>query len=593
MRISGIDFPKPLLDAVRDSRLVVFAGAGVSMGEPANLPSFEDLAKAIAQGTGETMSNNEGEDRFLGKLHYKGVDVHSKAAQELSRHGSEPTALHGDLLRLYSAPGNVRIVTTNLDTLFERSAVSVFETQPQRFDAPALPLGSDFKGIVHIHGSLENPNDMVITDSDFGKAYLTQGWARRFLVDLFDSFTVLFVGYSHNDMVMNYLARALPVSEKDRFVLTAEAADGKWQLLNVLPVTYTNLTGDDHSALREGISGLASYARRGILDWQREITSIAQSPPSLDEEAMDLIYESLSDPTRTRLFTSAASNPKWIDWLDRHGCLNGLFASGAGEISERDSELAEWLAQSFARVHAEDLFHLIIRHNLRVHPVFWFALGRAVGLAQDEPMEPEDLSRWVSLLLATAPYRHAKDLVLPWLGERCDSAGLNGSLLEIFTEMTSSQLVLSSLTPFEEGADSGILSSIFPTAGPMYDHFDLNEFWSFRLKPRLDQITGPLLSIVVHNLATQHKMLSAWQNANENWSPTSSDRSAIEPHEQDSYPEASDVLIDAARDCLEHLGSTQPLIAADWCNRLAKEAEPTLRRLAVHTLSVRKDLDAN
>ena len=41
---------------------------------------------------------------------------------------------------------------------------------------------------------------MVLTDADFGRAYLTEGWARRFLVELFRSFTVLFVGYSHNDI---------------------------------------------------------------------------------------------------------------------------------------------------------------------------------------------------------------------------------------------------------------------------------------------------------------------------------------------------------------------------------------------------------
>ena len=38
----NIDFPKPLLNALRDGELVVFAGAGVSMGEPACLPNFED-----------------------------------------------------------------------------------------------------------------------------------------------------------------------------------------------------------------------------------------------------------------------------------------------------------------------------------------------------------------------------------------------------------------------------------------------------------------------------------------------------------------------------------------------------------------------
>ena len=219
MKISGINFPKPLLDALRDGDLVIFAGAGVSMGEPARLPNFRRLAEAIAQGTGEVL-HDEPEDQFLGRLQHKGQNVHERAAQALSKHGLEPTDLHRFLLQLYSGPESTRIVTTNFDLLFEQAAEDVFESLPEVFTAPALPLGGKFKGIVHVHGSVDRTDDMVLTDMDFGRAYLTEGWARRFLVDLFRSFPILFVGYSHNDIVVNYLARAMPPSEKGLFALT-------------------------------------------------------------------------------------------------------------------------------------------------------------------------------------------------------------------------------------------------------------------------------------------------------------------------------------------------------------------------------------
>ena len=73
---------------------------------------------------------------------------------------------------------------------------------------------------------------MVLTDADFGRAYLTDGWASRFLVELFRSTTVMFVGYSHDDTVMKYLARALPESDAGRrFILTDEADDNRWSVL--------------------------------------------------------------------------------------------------------------------------------------------------------------------------------------------------------------------------------------------------------------------------------------------------------------------------------------------------------------------------
>ena len=47
MRMAGTEYPEPLLDALRDGRLVIFAGAGVSMGPPANLPGFRELARQV------------------------------------------------------------------------------------------------------------------------------------------------------------------------------------------------------------------------------------------------------------------------------------------------------------------------------------------------------------------------------------------------------------------------------------------------------------------------------------------------------------------------------------------------------------------
>ena len=209
MRLAGVDFPRRLTEALESDELVVFAGAGVSMGTPANLPNFERLATAIAAGTGQAQQESEPVDRFLGRLKSRGTNVHERAADALREGTPEPTALHGDLLRLYRTPQSVRVVTTNFDALFAQAAAHVFDPTPSVSTAPALPLGSSFSGIVHVHGDLGHPPGMVLTDADFGRAYLTGGWARRFLVDLFRTHTVLFVGYSHGDTVMNYLSRAL------------------------------------------------------------------------------------------------------------------------------------------------------------------------------------------------------------------------------------------------------------------------------------------------------------------------------------------------------------------------------------------------
>lgn len=204
MKIANIEFPEPFLSALRDQELVVFAGAGVSMGEPTKLPGFTSPVKKVAAATGKTYDEKEAPERFLGKLEQRGAKVHQIAAEVLLEHGLEPTNLHRDLLKLYKDSRQVRVVTTNFDTLFEQAAKTAFDSTPEVYRAPALPLGRKFEGIVHIHGAIDYPKRMVLTEADFGRAYLTEGWARRFLVDVFRSFAVLFVGYSHDDVIMNY-----------------------------------------------------------------------------------------------------------------------------------------------------------------------------------------------------------------------------------------------------------------------------------------------------------------------------------------------------------------------------------------------------
>ena len=591
MKLSGIDFPEPLLIALRDAKLVVFAGAGVSMGEPARLPSFKDLAAAIAKGTGIALENHESEDRFLGRLKHQRVNVHSLAAQALSRDDPQPTELHRDLLRLCSDAGQVRIVTTNFDSLFEQAAECMFDSKPEVFRAPALPLGREFNGIVHIHGALDRPGGIVLTDADFGCAYLTEGWARRFLVELFRQFTVLFVGYGHNDTVMNYLARALPISEAGRrFALAGEhdADLQRWRFLGIEPITYPQSSEDDYSALHKGVRRLAEVFGRGILDWQREITELAQkNPPMLGEEEAGLIEEMLKDETKTRFFTAAASSPEWLDWLDKRKHLDALFGSGA--LSERDVILVWWLAERFAFRYADKLFLLIARHDTRLHPFFWQVLGRKIGLGEQDPLDKEVLSRWISLLLATAP-ADVDNHVRLWMGKRCVKHGMLNSLLQVFDAMAGSRLLLKQGFSWEDADNDGPSAPVEVDSPPINEQYALDVLWQNDLKPNLAQVAEPLLGVVIRRLEEQHLTLCVWQGANRNWDSTNWQRLTIE---SSGDSEALDVLIDAARDCLEWLAANQVDATAHRCVQLAGSEIPLLRRLAVHTLSTRAELTAD
>ena len=597
MKIAEIDFPPLLLSALRDGELVIFAGAGVSKGKPACLPLFEELAEKIAQGTGEVLrekeSERESEDHFLGRLHDKGVKVHERAVRELSRNNPKPTALHKNLLRLYRKSEKVRVVTTNFDLLFEEAAQDVFGTVPKVSQAPELPQAQNFYGIAHIHGDLNHPQGLVLTDKDFGAAYMNKGWAKDFLVELFDHFTVLFVGYSHNDIILNYLARGLLVdsTKPRRFALTDDSDLQRWESwesLGIEPFLYPKPDANDHSRLYEGVRRLADRANFSISDWQREITEIAEkSPLSLDEEAADLIADSLSYAERTRFFTQAATSPEWIDWLSRRGRLVPLF--GPDDLSEPSQVLATWLAENFARDHANKLFLLISQHQMQLNPSFWYQLQRAIGKDGDEPLDANTLSRWVSLLLETAPANVNWSMWLK-ISERCNDQNLMPALLQIFAAMSESRLLLKQgfIGSSDDGNDQPPKIDVNL---PLYcEFYELNELWEKGLRPNLAQVAEPLLSLVVRNLEDRHRTLCMWQQPDEG---DYIDRSAIESHAQDIPVEDIDILINVARDSLEWLASNQAASAALWCDLIINSDIPLLRRLAVHTLSVRSDLTAD
>ncbi len=601
MKFGKIDIPNTLLDDLHNNRVVVFAGAGVSMGEPAGLPNFKSLTNKIAKGTGDVKDDSENLEQFLGRLHDRGVKVHRLAKIELSHDGLRPTPLHSDLLRLYRRDQSIRLVTTNFDLLFEQAARDLFNKAPDVFHAPLLPFGDQLNGIIHIHGSICHPDQMVLTDRDFGRAYLREAWATRFLLDLYDKFTFLFVGYRHRDTVMNYLVRSLPSNtDSSHYALIAESdsADHQhWGSLGIELIPYPQHE-NNHSELNEAISKLATHVQRGMDGWRREISAIAEKHPrDLNEEDEGLIAHALEDETKTRFFTSSAPHPEWIVWLDNHGHLPMLFNSR--QLRESDKVLSRWLA-GFVFKRAHSLFVLITNHNSRIHPTFWQHIAETIERYDEPFLHRKILSRWISLLLSTAPdegetsdggYVSTSEC-LASIAQRCIDYQMINELLVIFDAMIRSRLsIRDSYCLFgDETEENPQFSVELPLVGKCEE---LDKLWEKGLRRHLSEIAKPLLERVIWCLKNHYLTYSAWTQSDRLLDPISMSRSAIERHQQDEQRgrEESDVLIDAGRDCLDFLASKEPEVAAQWCSRLVASYEPLLRRLAVHSLSQRIDLE--
>lgn len=597
MKIAGIDFPRPLINAIRDHSLVVFAGAGVSKGRPAHLPLFARLAELISAHTGEMPDEREAIDVFLGRLERQGVRVHERAVRALSKadveeeeHQQVPesTELHRGLLRVFRRPEDVRLVTTNFDELFEKVVPAVFNERPTVFRAPALPLGSDFSGLVHVHGSVREPKGMVLTDGDFGRAYLTEGWARRFVVDLFQTNTVLFVGFSHEDVVLSYIARALPPASgiPQRFALVGSGVGeddlARWRRLGVELVQYPRGEDGGHDALPAGVRALSNLVHRGALEWQRVVHEIAAASPPVDQETRDELTFALERPENVRFFTETAERTEWIAWLEKRGFLDRLFDNGS--LDRRDYQLGAWLVRRFASGDAETLFDLFERHRYRFASGFWSTVRAELCEGNEFVAAGVRKAQWLSILLEAESRAAGGGQSLLSLAAYCARERLSRDLLRVFGLFLDRQVCsLRVIRSRDLGGEGG------------EEWYEFDRFWTKHMKPGLPETAELLLERTIETLERRQELWETWHPDGGGWDLDLRFRSAVERHRQDGAGAATalDLAVDVARDCLDSLGEHAGKAAGHWCDRLIQSSAASARRLAVHGISARRGMSAD
>ncbi len=192
----GPEIPRDLLNDLEAGNVVVFCGAGIS--RQCGLPDFKGLVENICKKLGQELAkdeqilfDNREYDAVLGLIESRiGPSPVRKALKEvLQIEEGADIETHKSLLKLATSKNRVRLVTTNFDDAFEKISKG---TPDSSFDyAPYLPLPNrDWNSVVNLHGGLRNSKDkdgrtLVVTSADFGRAYITEGWASRFLVELF------------------------------------------------------------------------------------------------------------------------------------------------------------------------------------------------------------------------------------------------------------------------------------------------------------------------------------------------------------------------------------------------------------------------
>ena len=560
------------------------------MGPPSNYPDFKGLVKKIARGTSYRRAMNEPIDHFFGRLESKGIKVHDLTKTFLTDPKSRPNPLHLSIVRLFDSKHTLRLVTTNFDAHFSTEIEKHFETNIETYNAPALPVGSRFEGLVYIHGSVDGPSErLVLTDGDFGRAYLTEGWARRFLQEVYSRFTVLFIGYSHNDTVMQYLTRGLSPDSAKLFALTPEGSIEHWRFLGINPIHYTlGKTGDRHRALCEAMEAWAETASMGAFEHEQRIKNLlVAAPPLVKTEEDDYLQSVVNNEEQIHFFVRNASGQEWLLWAEERDLLSPLF-SRRKDIDKPIGELATWFAKEFVLNCSEIALGVFERHGQMMSQALWYEIAR--NFFTSESQDANSLSKWLPILIDQATSEENVELI-EYLFTKAAKTGSWPLVLRLFEHLTRPRILLRESISFFEGGrrDATPTSSEIRIPG---SHYRLKEALIELLNPNLPDLAEDLVRVAAYNIRLAHDLGRIHRISSELES-LSYQRSAIEPHEQNQLDHDFDVVIDACRDALEWLLDHKRKVATRMIEEWVSSPAPLLRRLAVHGMKVDKRKSAD
>ncbi|MGI5950193.1 SIR2 family protein, partial [Peptoniphilus sp.] len=336
MLINNIDYPDELVEAIQNNKLVIFAGAGVSMGAPTSLPSFAELSDQIFKLTNIDRLENEAEEQYLGRVNDLGHTVQKYVCEILNNKNLNPNFYHKTLIELFSN-NDVKIVTTNYDLMFEKS---LGECNVDIYSYPALPHGDKIKGIIHLHGNVLKSEDIVLTDADFGKAYMYYKNATNFLKQLFESdYIILFVGYSYSDIVLKYFTKALPaLPNNKRFIFANESQVEEFTMMGLTPLVYKD---GDYEQIYSSISRLSKLVNRDENRWNVRLMELAELIPNkLNEEfnyEIKQIFNNVHFQTR---FLKTIKNKAWAVYLFEMGYFDDIFSTN--QLKDSSIKRVEW-----------------------------------------------------------------------------------------------------------------------------------------------------------------------------------------------------------------------------------------------------------
>lgn len=346
----GPSIPDELLWARDQGRVIFFCGAGVSRAR-ANLPDFFGLARQVVSRLGVDKNSpaykliQEAQeidrrvgipgvisaDRVFGLLEreFTSRDIEEAVATALKPPSKCDLSAHKILLDLSTTPqGTVQLVTTNFDRLFEDCGRNLKAWQPPRLPDPMRP--NEINGVVYLHGrststySGAEKDGFVLSSSEFGRAYLSDGWATTFIREILGKYVVVFVGYTADDPPVQYLLEALRrETGKLENAYAFQSGDhddavSRWRHKGVEAIPYS--PDNDHAALWQSLEAWAKRACNPDAWYTKVIDLSKMGPAAIQPHERGQVAHVVSTYEGVKKFCvgDALPSAEWLCVFDKH-----------------------------------------------------------------------------------------------------------------------------------------------------------------------------------------------------------------------------------------------------------------------------------
>ena len=645
----GPIIPVQLMNRLDSGRAVFFCGAGVSVGTGSGLPTFVDLVQHVYGKNGMTPDDVEKEalhhdeadkakrrpqlDKALDLLersHRLGASALRRTVIErLSQAPTGALPVHEALIALSRHGDGVRLVTTNFDKRFEEA-----EPDLKHIDAaPKLPIPRrhSWKSLVHLHGRInedDDGTDLVLTAADFGRAYLTDRWAARFVTELFREFTVVFVGYSVADPVMSYMVDALAAERKkgaqfaDAYAFAsydgtppglAKARD-TWRAKNVDPILYD--ARDHHQLLTDTLEKWADIQSDPLRARpQIAINEIMKLPAGPDDPVVERVVWALESPSAAQALANAPAIVdedeftkigRWLEYFSEAGLLqfpageartaaigeeggfirlvdSGFHRGSARTLDATRSHLSRWIAR---HAHVPQVVTWVARKGGCMHAGLKSEIRMQLGT--EDTGIPRRLRFLWSVLLKQEPLNRWDFL---WTRDHYRFAVDASERREIEDE------VVASLDPHLRvlaGPSAKVRFKQYMTKAPTAIS-PLEACAHLRLFAGDSDHQHTIESILEnHDFLARHaptfsrhleKALELAKDVEDIFSDSSFYRPSIAPHGQNRHDESWMTLIDLVRDGYGALAGKDRAGADNLLRQWLLSTEPLFARLALHALT--------